>query len=278
MKYQPSLPEHNDNVSHHHPVREFVILIFGVVGLVVISFLILGLFVDQAVNYISPEDEAQLFAKVDLSGAFGDEESSTTQELLQQLIDSLGRCHNILFPLTVHLIKSEDINALALPGGDIVIFSALLKQLPSINGLTFVLAHELGHFKNRDHLRSMGRGLVLAALITYFAGANSDVSQMLASSMTLGQTKYSQSRESKADETALDILNCYYGHVGGATDLFETLQQEEEGSGSELFHYFDSHPEIQKRIEMIHALSKKQGYQVGETQPLNDHFAIQDTL
>ncbi|GJL66989.1 MAG: hypothetical protein NPIRA05_19600 [Nitrospirales bacterium] len=274
MKYQPSLPERNDNISHQHPVREFIILILGVIGLVVLSFWILGLLVDQAVDSLPPEDEAKLFAKIDLSRAFGTEGSQKELNLLQRLIDSLDHCHNIPFPLTVHLIDSMDINAIALPGGDIVVYSGLLNHIPTTNGLAFVLAHELGHFKNRDHLRSIGRGLVLAALVTYFTGSNSDMSQMIASSLSLGQAKYSQSRESQADETALEILNCHYGHVGGATELFEALQQDDGSWGIGMLHYFDTHPELQKRIDALHDLGKARGYQIGETVPLKGNSLL----
>ncbi|WP_454064842.1 M48 family metallopeptidase [Candidatus Nitrospira salsa] len=268
MKYQPSLPERNDNVSHQHPIREFGILILSIIGVAVISFWILGFFIDQAVGYISPEDEVQLFAKIDLDWEFGETASGPRQALVQHLIEALRPCQEIGFSTPVTIIESQNINAMAIPGGKIVVFSELLKSMKTENGLAFVLAHELGHFKNRDHLRSIGRGLVLAALSTLLTGANSSISQMLTSSMTLGQAKYSQSRESQADETALQILNCHYGHVGGATELFEALQRQEGTWDINILHYFDTHPELQKRIEAIHELSKQQGYTVEEPLPL----------
>ncbi|MCA9473450.1 MAG: M48 family metallopeptidase [Nitrospirales bacterium] len=276
MKYQPSLPEHNDNVSHQHPIRELLTLLLGVAGLAAIGLWVLGLFVDTAVESISPEIEARLFRNIDISAAFGKTQESDVQARVQDLVESLGQCHDIPFPLTVHLIDKEEINAIALPGGDIILYAPLLNRLPSMNGLTFVLAHELGHFKNRDHLRALGRGLVLTALVTYFTGSNSDVSRMLASTLTLGQAQHSQSRESQADETALEILNCSYGHVGGATELFEVLQKQEGASGPDVLHYFDTHPELQKRIDAIHDLSQKRGYVTKPTIPLDSRLAVQD--
>jgi Zn-dependent protease with chaperone function len=61
-------------------------------------------------------------------------------------------------------VQSDAVNAMAVPGGKMVVFSGLLDSLSSTNGLMFVLAHEVGHFKNRDHLRLMGRGIVLSIL------------------------------------------------------------------------------------------------------------------
>ena len=270
MKYQPSLPEHNDNVSHQHPVREFALLMLGVIGFILLSFWILGFFVDLAVDSISPKDEAELFAEIDVAWDFGEKSSIQKQTRVQQILDALRLCHDIPFATPVTVVESKDINAMALPGGRIVVFSGLLDSIKSSNGLAFVLAHELGHFKNRDHLRSIGRGIVLAALSTLLTGANSNISQMLTSTMTLGQAKYSQSRESKADETALQILNCHYGHVGGATELFEALQEQEGSWNFGMLHYFDTHPELQNRINAIHHLSKERDYQVGKTQSLDN--------
>ncbi|WP_447968564.1 M48 family metallopeptidase [Nitrospira sp. M1] len=274
MKYQPSLPEHNDNISHQHPVREFVILLLGVLGLVVLSFWILGVFVDQAVDYISPEDEAQLFGKININWEFGESASPQQHTSVQQLIDALRPCQKIGLTTPVTVIESQNINAMAIPGGRIIVFSGLLNNIKSENGLAFVLAHELGHFKNRDHLRSLGRGIVLAALSTLFTGANSSISQLLTSTMTLGQAKYSQSRESKADETALQILNCHYGHVGGATELFEALQRQEEAWDFGMLHYFDTHPELQKRIDTLHELSNRHGYSAEKPIPLKNPSSL----
>ncbi len=38
-----------------------------------------------------------------------------------------------------------------------VVFTGLLEKMTSENELAFVLAHELGHYDHRDHLRGLGR-------------------------------------------------------------------------------------------------------------------------
>ncbi len=268
MKYQPSLPEHNDNVSHQHPVREFFVLITGVLVLVIIGYWVLGLFVDVAVDYLSPEQEAQLFAKIDINWDWGEESTPEKQAKLQGLIDSLKPCLSLPYPITVHLVKSDMVNAMAVPGGKMVVFSGLLESVSSTNGLMFILAHELGHFKNRDHLRLMGRGIVLSILAMLTFGGDSGFSDILASTINLRTAKYSQSRESQADHTALHALQCHFGHVGGATELFETLQNQEEAFDFEMLHYFSSHPELQQRIDDLHRLSQELGLSDMKTKDL----------
>jgi len=260
VKYQPSLPKHNDNVSHQHPVREFLVLMTGVLVLVGIGYWALGLFVDVAVDYLSPEQEAQLFANVGIDWDFGDESMPKEQTKLQGLVDSLKPCLSLPYPITVSLVKSDVVNAMAVPGGKMVVFSGLLDAVSSANGLMFVLAHELGHFKNRDHLRLMGRGIVLSILALLAFGGDSGFSDILASTINLRTAKYSQSRESQADHTALHALQCQFGHVGGATELFESLKAQEEGFDFGFAHYFSSHPELQQRIDDLHRLSQELGF------------------
>ena len=268
MNYQPSLPEHNDNVSHQRPVREFFVLITGVLVFVFIGYWALGLFVDVAVDYLSSEQEAKLFSKVDINWGFGKESMPEEQAKLQSLVDSLAPCLALPYPITVSLVKSDVVNAMAVPGGKMVVFSGLLDSLSSTNGLMFILAHELGHFKNRDHLRLMGRGIVLSILAMLAFGGDSGISDILASTINLRTAKYSQSRESQADHTALQALHCHFGHVGGATELFKTLKSHDERFDFELLHYFSSHPELQQRIEDLHLLAQELGFPVQETKDL----------
>lgn len=60
MKYQPSLPEHNDNVSHQHPLKEFFLILSGLLGVALAAFWCLGLLVDVVVDRLSVETEAAL--------------------------------------------------------------------------------------------------------------------------------------------------------------------------------------------------------------------------
>ncbi len=190
------------------------------------------------------------------------------QAELQNLVDMFKPCLSLPYPITVSLVKSDMINAMAIPGGKMVVFSGLLDAVSSTNGLMFVLAHELGHFQNRDHLRLLGRGMVLSILAMLTFGEDSGFSDILASTINLRTAKYSQTRESQADQTALHALQCHFGHVGGASELFESLQSQEEESDFEMLHYFDTHPELQQRIDDLHHLAQELGFSEGKTQEL----------
>ena len=167
MKYSPGLPEKNSNVSTEHPLKDFIVLLIGAISILLAVLFLLGLFVDLAVQYIDPQLESELF------GSFtnDDETSPTEQEQeLQSLLDRLGECIDVGYPVMVRISESDQMNAFAMPGGSIVVFSAMLDKFETENGLAFVLAHELGHYKNRDHLRGLGRSIVLLTISVLLTG------------------------------------------------------------------------------------------------------------
>jgi len=260
MEFKPAYPEDNNNVSHNNPLREFVVLLTGVLLVCVAVFVVSGWLVDRAVLWISPKMEAQIFTA--LSPAVKDSvgQRSPGEDVLQQLVDGLGSCIDVGYPVKVELVTTETANALALPGGRIIVFSGILDKIQSENGLAFVLAHELAHFKHRDHLSGMGRGIVLTAMTAFLTGSDSGLTRLVTPAVSLGTASYSRSREARADSLALRALHCRYGHVGGATEFFRAMQNEERGRG--IASYFASHPEAVERIQQLEALQRSQGYTI----------------
>jgi len=263
-------------VSHTQPFMEFVLLFFGIMLCLLIAFWTLGLFIDRAVDYISPEMEAVIFSSVAAPTTEEKDGGDPRQAELQRLVDELRGCVNLAYPLKVSLVDSDKANALALPGGHIFVLNGLLEKVLSENSLSFVLAHELAHFKNRDHLRGMGRALVFTAIAAITTGANSSITQLLGHASTMSQAQYSQERESLADQQAMQALNCYYGHVGGAVDLFQAMKRNDKKRSNVFGHYFSSHPEGVQRINNLHQLAHDKKFIVGEVFPLPAVFRAQD--
>ncbi|MCX2979992.1 peptidase M48 [Halieaceae bacterium IMCC14734] len=265
MKYTPRLPERNSNVSHEHPLREFLVLVTGTVALFAVIFIGMGLLVDIAVRYIDPELEATLFSSFESNDVLVLNEQ---EQALQLLMDQLSSCMEIGYPVDIRIEASPHANAYAMPGGVVVVHSALLEQIKTENGLAFVLAHELAHYQNRDHLRGMGRSVVLLATSVVLTGAGSDVSSLLTPVFGAEIAQHSQSRESGADASALGALQCHYGHVGGATEFFALIAETGAAADWYLAHYFASHPQALQRIDDVNQTAISEGYQKGELQDL----------
>lgn len=268
MQYQPGLPKHNDNVSHHRPGREFLALAIAAVVLVLLVVWLAGLAVDWAVDKVDPETEGQLLAQISESIDWDDASNTEQKVAVEALLQPLLACVDQPYQIQV-VIKDDPVpNAFAVPGGQMWVTTGLLQSGLSENGLSFVLGHELGHFANRDHLRGLGRSLVLWVLSSSLLGGDSGISQLLSPSLLLGEAQHSQARESAADMTGLSALQCRYGHVGGAADFFENLQRQHPESLPGM-HYFESHPELQARIDNLRSLAKEQNMPSGEVRALH---------
>ena len=272
MDYSPKLPEHNVNVSQGHPLAEFFPLLAATIVIFLVVVGLAGLLVDRAVTYIDPELESELFASSLVQYDFDLEAPSDRSAFLQGLADELRLCMEMPYPITLAVVTSSQVNALALPGGHVVVFSGLIDGMSSENGLAFVLAHELAHFKHRDHLRGMGRGLVLVAASAAVSGSSSALTSMLTPAISRGAASYSQSRETAADAAALEALHCKYGDVAGAEELFRTLEQANNDDIWSDAHYFSSHPELGERILAIQQLAEERQFASGTIDPMPCQF------
>lgn len=264
MEYSGKLPTSNVNVSKRSPLHELSVLLGGLLGLCLVFYLCLGWAVDYSIQHISPEEENDLYALMKFHAS---EEGETSGQTLavRSLLQALQTCAPFPYQLSIDVSQSKQVNAVALPGGHILIFSGLLDQMNSENELAFVLGHELGHFKHRDHLRSLGRGLVLGVISLFLLGPDSDVGEFLMGTLGVANRTHSRQQESAADEYALEVLNCHYGHVGGATRFFEKLRDTSQTP--EVLKYYSTHPSDQSRIDNLNALAAQKNFKVDAVKP-----------
>ena len=92
------------------------------------------------------------------------------------------------------------VNAITLPGGRILLFDDLVSEAKSPDELAGVLAHEIGHVRNRDTMTALVRQLGLSVLLGGFNGqVGGTVNGLLAMS-------YSREAERAADRYSIDAL------------------------------------------------------------------------
>lgn len=164
------------------------------------------------------------------------------------------------------VIEGSTINAFTTLGGHIFVFDGLVRELDDENSLAMVLAHEIAHAANRDPLSGASRGILLQILISSVTGNGGvDPARMgeLGTDIVLGV--YSRDQEETADRLAVSALQRQYGHVGGATRLFEALQGAY--GDDEIPEILSSHPDIGDRIEAIMAFTGEQGWSSETTLP-----------
>jgi Zn-dependent protease with chaperone function len=267
VKYTPKLPQTNVNVSRTSPLKEFLVLASAALVIVVGIYILMGFAVDWIIPHISIDLEKKM-AHPFLNAIEDKAGSPEMEDRLQQMIRALQeKCVDLPYTFRVHVHESEMINAAAFPGGNLVVFTGLLDKVATENELQFILAHEMGHYANRDHLRGLGRAVVLIAVSTVLFGADSGAGNMLGSALNLTELRFSRKQETKADEYALDVLHCRFGHVAGCVDFFEKMPEEQDPG--RYGHYFSTHPENRKRIDHIQNVAREKGYGFGDKKPLN---------
>lgn len=136
-------------------------------------------------------------------------------------------------------------NAMALPGGTVVVTDALVKLSRHDDEVLAVIAHELGHVQHRHSLRlalqSIGAGAILVA-VTGDIGNVTDLAAGLPS--LLLQNGYSRDMEREADAYALAWLGTACIPTRRFADILGRL--DKDASNTSLL---DSHPGTRERIK-----------------------------
>lgn len=130
-------------------------------------------------------------------------ELSTVQRLFDSLADSAGLAGEVEIQFRDTLP-----NALALPGGTIVVTDGLVRLFKADERLLAgVIAHELGHVHHRHSLRHLLAGSASALLVGAMLGDVSGVSALATSApLILSTLHYTREAEIEADVYAFSLL------------------------------------------------------------------------
>ena len=265
MKFEPRYCEINVNISSHNHFREFIRLSLWLLGIVFGVYFVLGYAAEKIAEHLPPKFEAAIATGI--TSNFAQSGFPRTNNYLQKILDSLVSSAEGLPPFTykVTVYDQAAVNAVALPAGNIVVFKGLLSELKTENEVAMILAHELGHYAHRDHLRGLGRGLVLLS-ITAVLGLSGDLPGFIAPSVQTFDLKHSRDRESAADRYAIDLFARAYGHAGGTTDVFKVLARHEDGIKRP--DIISTHPDTLWRMQTLASYLQLKKYPIGPIMPL----------
>lgn len=271
MKYTPKRITGNVNVSSDTPLKDFFVLLAGLLGILVIAYMALGFTVDFIVPKL-PDEAHSLIDKV-YDNMFVTENPTKVQIYIQSILnDTLNETSLGSKKFKLHIVNFDMPNALALPGNNIVLTTSLVNELESVNELVFVLAHELGHFANKDHLRGLGRGIIAVAMSVFLFGAESGLSDFVMNSISTIEFRFTKSQETNADIYALDVLYKKYGHVDGALDFF--IKMSKKDKLGRVRYFFATHPYPEDRINFLRSLIANNKYPLKEKDPFPENMKI----
>ncbi len=271
MEFKSRLPRDGVNISREHPLKEATVLVIGLGLVFALIFAGLLWFVDIVVALIPPKAEARVFdnwVMDELDIIFEGEEVEEVQALLDRVA---GHWPESPYTFRVAVLPQKDPNAMALPGGLILVTRGLLREVETENGLAFVLGHELGHYRHRDHLRGMGRGMVLSMGVGIIAPSASSINfgDFVAS---LTARSFGREDEHRADRFGLELVHAEFGHVAESWSLFETLHETKQGT-SRTIAYLSTHPADTNRIALLLALADERGWPTeGTVTPLTVEY------
>lgn len=153
--------------------------------------------------------------------------------------------------ITAKVIQEKDINAVAVPYYQIIIFSKLIETSSNPDELAGVIAHEMGHVIRRHPIQSLVRVIGMNLLIYMAFGGAGDTSTTASIGNGLLQLRYNRDFEREADETAIQTLYNAGIDNKGFVNFFVRLQAEGKMTHENILSYISTHPATSERIAAV---------------------------
>lgn len=153
-----------------------------------------------------------------------------------------------IFRYRFHLADDARVNAFALPGGHVVVFSGLIRATDSPEELAGVMAHEIAHVELRHTVRNMIHALGWRAVLSVALG---DFAGGIWGGMAreLGDLSYSRSMELEADMEGVRLLRRTGVSADGMLRFYERMGQGEQAPPA----LFSTHPTGLERMTALRA-------------------------
>ena len=148
-------------------------------------------------------------------------------------------------------------NALALPGGTIVITDEMVKTAGSTEEVLAVLAHEVGHVELRHTMRSILQNSAIAVVAATVTSDAASLSVAVAGlPALLAQNKYSREFETAADDYAFRLLKKRNYSPASFASLMERLAEKHENK-RQISTFVSTHPVTEERVKRARAAAQK---------------------
>ena len=155
------------------------------------------------------------------------------------------------YSFQIIILDSPIVNALAAPGGYIVLFRGLVEETRSPEELAGVLAHEAQHILKRHSTKALLRQASTRILIAAIAGDASAATRFgLDSARTLGLLEHTRRAESEADQEGIRMMIAAGIDPNGMIAFFESIKKD-GGDVPEFMTYLSTHPGTSDRIEKL---------------------------
>lgn len=230
-------------------------LAFLIAAILVFYFWGIPFIVRKAVELVPVEQEVSLGKEIS-TGVFAQTKpDSASSALLNRFAAEIDFASN--YPLHFNVIHDSTVNAFALPGGEIVVYSGIIEKLSHSGQLAALLAHEVSHVNYRHSLNGIVDKVLWSALLTLITGNGDLISAISAQGNEFRSLAYSRDLETQADTAGAGILRRNGIEVRQMLSLLEVLQRE-SANGASVPEFLQTHPLPESRMEEVRALAESQ--------------------
>lgn len=152
----------------------------------------------------------------------------------------------------IEIFDSEDINAFALPGGNIGVYTGMFKVAENQDQMAAVIGHEVAHVTEKHSLERYNReattqiGVVGVAVATGTGQAGADLFGMAAQ---LGLSlPFSRGEESEADTVGLKFMAAAGFDPRQSVSLWQNMQKKNKLGPPQ---FLSTHPSAENRIDEL---------------------------
>ncbi|MFT4537692.1 MAG: Zn-dependent protease with chaperone function [Planctomycetota bacterium] len=182
-------------------------------------------------------------------------EDELIQEAIEEIVDRLSPYSSLAgATFTVRVVESDVVNAFALPGGYLTVFTGLLESAEGPEQVAGVIAHEMAHATLRHGLSRAAHSVGVWVGLRFMLGDVDGVMAVATEVFSLATVNsYSREQEAAADSEGVRMLLAARIDPSGLAGFFEILERE-HGSQAEPATWMRTHPE---HLDRIHAIEQQ---------------------
>jgi predicted Zn-dependent protease len=148
-----------------------------------------------------------------------------------------------------HVLNNDEMNAFALPGGRLVIYSGLISAVENQEELSGVISHEIAHIELNHVMKKLIKEVGLSVLISMTTG-DSGIGTIKETAKMLSSTAFDRGWEREADIKAVEYL--IQAHIDPQPfSNFLSRLAENENELMEYLSWMNTHPASQERARYI---------------------------
>lgn len=201
---------------------------------------------------ISIEDEIKMGRETaqSLEAKYGLSQDYYLNERVDRIGQSLAAvCGRNEITYSFKVLNSNEVNALACPGGFIYVFKGLMDYMPSDTELAGVLGHEVGHVAKKHTVHSIEKQL-WTSLILLAATRGQGLGLVQAAQQALF-AGYSRTDERGADKEGVNnTIKAGFNPYAMLITVQKLDDLSKQGGGSN-YGLFSSHPEPEERVKRV---------------------------